>query len=124
MVLYRPFLFFIAKRKTDVDFDFRGFACASACIKAAMQVVWLDEMLEAEGLLTGPAWFLYFTTFVAVVSSIMFVVSNKDDPTAQEYFSAAQRGYRILEKSGATNQTAKNYADSLKVRPRSGVPRK
>lgn len=80
-----------------------------------MQVIWLVEALEDRNLLTGPSWFLFFTLFVAVVSSTMFVISNKEDPTAQEYFLAAQRGYKILQKFAGTNRMAYNFAESLKV---------
>ena len=115
MVLYRPFLHHIGRRKTDSKFDYRAFACASACVKAARQVIWLTEALNDAGLLRGPLWLLFFTLFMAVVSSIMFVITNKEDPTAGEYYAAAQRGFKILEKFASSNQMARNYTDSLRV---------
>jgi hypothetical protein len=115
MVLYRPFLHHIAKRKTDKDFDIRAFACASACIQAANQVVWLDEALDSKGFLRGSYWFIFFTTFISVICLLMFVLSNKNDPTAQESLSAAVRGYRIFIKFAKSNSTARNFAESLKV---------
>jgi hypothetical protein len=115
MVLYRPFLHHIGRRNTDADFDYRAFACASACVKAAMQVIWLSEALNEAHLLNGPVWLLFFTLFMAVISSIMFVITNKDDPSAAEYYSAAQRGFTILEKFAASNQMARNYTESLRV---------
>jgi hypothetical protein len=116
MVLYRPFLHHIAKRKTDPDFDIRAFACASACIQAAQQVVILDEALDSKGLLNGSYWFILYTTFIAVISLLMFVLSNKTDPTAQESLSAAVRGYRIFIKIAKSTVTARNFVESLKVR--------
>jgi len=117
MVLYRPFLHHITKKKTDRDFDIRAFACASACIQASMQVVWLDEALDSKGLLHGYYWPILYTTFVSVICLLMFVLSNKSDPTAQESLSAAVRGYRILVKFAKTNQSVRNFAESLKVIP-------
>lgn len=119
MVLYRPFLHHIAKRKTDKDFDIRAFACASACIQAANQVVWLDEALDSKGLLRGSYWFIFFTTFISVICLLMFVLSNKNDPTAQESLSAAVRGYRIFIKLAKSNPTARNFVESLKVKSNS-----
>lgn len=115
MVLYRPFLHHIGRRNTEPNFDFRAFACASACVKAAMQAIWLVEALNDAHLLNGPVWLLFFTLFMAVVSSIMFVITNKDDPSAAEYYAAAQRGFTILEKFAPSNQMARNYTESLRV---------
>lgn len=114
MVLYRPFLHHIGRRNTDGNFDFRAFACASACVKAAMQAIWLAQALDDAHLLNGPVWLLFFTLFMAVVSSIMFVITNKDDPSAGEYYAAAQRGFTILEKFAPTNPMARNYTESLR----------
>ena len=116
MVLYRPFLHHIAKRKTDSDFDVRAFECASTCIKAAQQVVGLNEALDSRGLLHRSYWFILYITFIAVMSLLMFVLSNKTDPTAQESLSAAVRGYRIFIKFAKSTVTARNFAEFLKVR--------
>jgi hypothetical protein len=115
MVLYRPFLHHIARRNSDTNFDYRAFACASACIKAAMQVIWLVEAMDEASLLNGPSWLLFFTLFMAVVSSTMFVITNKEDPSSQEYYSAAQRGFRVLERFSNSNLMARNYTESLRV---------
>lgn len=40
MALYRPFLHHLVRDKRSPDFSLRGFACASACVRAAMQAVW------------------------------------------------------------------------------------
>lgn len=116
MVLYRPFLHHITKRKTDPDFDMRAFAYASACVEAAQQVIWLNEALDSKGLLHGSYWFILYTTFIAVLSLLMFVLSNKTDPTAQECLSAAVRGYLIFIKFVNTTVTAGKFLESLKVR--------
>ena len=80
-----------------------------------MQAIWLAQALDDAHLLNGPVWLLFFTLFMAVVSSIMFVITNKDDPSAGEYYAAAQRGFTILEKFAPTNPMARNYTESLRV---------
>jgi hypothetical protein len=115
MVLYRPFIHHIAKRKTDHDFDNRAFACASACINAALQVVRLDEALEAQGVLLGSRWLLLFTTFLAVVCLLMFTLSNMDDPFAEECLLVASKGFDIISRFAAVNNSAKVYVDCLGV---------
>jgi hypothetical protein len=115
MVLYRPFIHHIAKRKTDADFDNRAFACASACINAALQVVWLDEALEAQGILLGSRWLVLFTTFLAVVCLLMFVLSDMNDPMAEECLSVALRGFNIISRFAGLHNGAKVYVDCLGV---------
>jgi hypothetical protein len=114
MVLYRPFIHHIAKRKTDADFDNRAFACASACINAALQVIWLDEALEAQGIL-GSRWLLLYTTFLAVVCLLMFVLSDMNDPMADECLSVALRGFNIISKFAGSHNDAKFYVECLGV---------
>lgn len=80
-----------------------------------MQVIWLTEALNDAHLLNGPIWLLFFTLFMAVVSNIMFVITNKDDPSAGEYYAAAQRGFSILEKFAGNSPMARNYTASLRV---------
>jgi hypothetical protein len=115
MVLYRPFIHHIAKRKSDADFDGRAFACASACINAALQVVWLDETLEAQGILLGSRWLILFSTFLAVVCLLMFVLSNIEDPSAEKYLSVVSRGFDIISRFAQSNNSAKVYVDCLAV---------
>jgi hypothetical protein len=115
MVLYRPFLHHIAKRKTDADFDFRAFACASSCIHAALQVVRLDEALEAQGIILGSRWLLLFSTFLAVICLLMFVLSNMEDPLAAECWSVASRGFNIFSRFANSNNSAKLYVECLGV---------
>jgi hypothetical protein len=115
MVLYRPFIHHIAKSTTDADFDNRAFACASACINAALQVVWLDEALEAKGILLGSRWLLLFTTFLAVVCLLMFVLSNMDDGLAEERLLVASKGFDIISRFAASNNSARVYVDCLGV---------
>jgi hypothetical protein len=115
MVLYRPFIHHIAKRRTDPDFDTRAFACASACINAALQVVWLIEALEVQGVLLGSRWLLLFTTFLAVVCLLMFVLSNMEDPLAGECLSVASRGFNIISRFATSHNNARIYVDCLGV---------
>jgi hypothetical protein len=115
MVLYRPFIHHIAKKKSDVDFDVRAFACASSCINAALQVVWLDDALEAQGILLGSRWLILFSTFLAVVCLLMFVLSNAEDPMADKCLYFVSRGFDIISRFAQSNNSAKIYVDCLAV---------
>lgn len=96
MVLYRPFILHVIRKTPQDPPEMRSFACASACIKAAMQIVWLVEGLESRGLLISAYWFTVYFTFFAVMALCMFIISNPDDPTVDDALRAAEKGRRIL----------------------------
>lgn len=69
MVLYRPFLHHALKNmRSSSKISIKAYACGSACINAAMQVVWLAETLETHNLFNEAHW---FTTLI-----ISFTVSQ------------------------------------------------
>ncbi|KAF4611356.1 hypothetical protein G7Y89_g15657 [Cudoniella acicularis] len=66
MVLYTPFVHHIARIRTQSKEDvpeMRSFACASACIKAAMQIVWIVAELDNRGLQVGGAYYWFMSLF-------------------------------------------------------------
>ena len=92
MVLYRPFLHHVIRRPSDSPRDMRSYACASACIKAAKQVIELLKEMYIQDFLNGPDWFFTYITYFAVMSLVTFVFNNRDDASAQAYIAVAESG--------------------------------
>ncbi|KUJ06794.1 uncharacterized protein LY89DRAFT_397515 [Mollisia scopiformis] len=113
MVLYRPFILHVIRTSPSDPPDMRSFACASSCIKAAMQIVWLIEGLEHRGLLISEYWFTVYITFFAVMALCMFIISNPDDPTFDDALSTAEKGRRILIKLASESVPAEKCVASL-----------
>ncbi|KAF8861656.1 hypothetical protein BDZ45DRAFT_250787 [Acephala macrosclerotiorum] len=113
MVLYRPFIIHVIRTAPSDPPEMRSFACASACIKAAMQIVWLVEELETRGLLISAYWFTVYITFFAVMALCMFIISNPDDPTVDDALRAAEKGRGILTRLAGESVPAEKCVASL-----------
>ncbi len=115
MVLYRPFIHHIIRAESKDVPEMRSFACASACIKAAMQIVWIVGELSNRGLLVGAYWFTVYITFFAVMALCMFIIGNPDDPTVEETATVVDKGRRILTGLAQENVSAGRCLVSLAV---------
>ena len=116
MVLYRPFLHHINRMNPTITADLRSFACASACVKAAMQVIWLVEQLDNQGLLTGSYWLTVYMTFFASIILVMFALGNTRDPTVMDSLNAAAKGQIILRRLSCNSHVAAGCATKIQVR--------
>lgn len=91
-------------------------ACATACVKAAKQVVSLFQELQELDSLLGPYWFSIYTTFSAVLCLIVFILGNGDHPSTQDFLEAAENGRLVLNNLSARSIVAERCAASLSVR--------
>lgn len=80
-----------------------------------MQVIWIVDHMDKEGLLIGAYWFTVYITFFAVMSLCMFNLGNQNDPTAAETMSAAVKGREILARLSGENDSAKRSIAGLGV---------
>lgn len=120
MVLYRPFLHHAAKSLRPYrKIRYRAYACGSACVKAAMQVVWLAEALESRGLYNEANWFVALTTTFAATVLMLFALSNDGDETIQEETAAAERIKNLLARHAEKSTSAKRSSAFLQVSCRS-----
>ncbi len=115
MILYRPFIHHIVRTKREGLLELRSFACASACVKAAMQVVWLVDEMDSRGLLNGAYWFTVYMTFFAVMSLCMLILGNVEDPTVDDTMKAASRGRDILVQMALQSTNAERCLTVLEV---------
>ena len=104
MVLYRPFLHHALKQlRSNSHISLKAYACGSACIKAAMQVVWLAETLESYNLFNEAHWFCTLIISFTAACLVLFVMSNEGDPTLQETEDAVRRIKGLCHRHSAQN---------------------
>ena len=115
MILYRPFLHHVMNCPSDQPANPKSYACASACVKAAKQVVRLLGDMNDHGLLSGAYWFTVFTTFLAIMSLIMYIINNPSDPQREHTLRLAESGRQILVDLSVRSLTADRCATFLKV---------
>ena len=117
MVLYRPFLHHALKNmRSTTRISIKAYACGSACIKAAMQVVWLAEALESSaGLFNEAHWFTTLIISFTAACLALFVMSNEGDPTLRETEDAARRMKRLCARHSAHNASMLRCYQFLEV---------
>ena len=116
MVLYKPFLHHALKdvQRTG-SLSLKAYACGSACIKAAMQVVWLAERLEDCGLFNEAHWFMTLILAFTSLCLALFVMCNRSDPTLGETFDAIRRIREICSRYADRNASLQRCSKFLGV---------
>lgn len=113
VTLYRPFLHHVARDKHHPQFNYKGYAFGSACIKACTQVVWLIDAIDRHGYLHEAQWFNTYHLALAASSLMLFVLATKDGPTVQESRTAALKARELLGKQARKNIAARRCYESL-----------
>ena len=115
MFLYRPFLHYVSKSKRHVVNDKRSYACAAACVSVSRNVIHITTEMSARGLLIGAYWFVMYTTMLAIISLVFFVLENPDSTTCQELLKDAVRGKDVLASLARRSMAADRCTQTLAV---------
>jgi hypothetical protein len=71
-----------------------------------MQIIWLVEEMDIQGVFHPSDWFLCYMTFFAVMSLCMFILGNANDMIVGDAIAAAEKGRKLLDKLASENQCA------------------
>lgn len=115
VVLYRPFLHYLARNGQDPKFNIRGYECASTCVRAAMQAIWIIEAINTNSLLHEGYWLYMYLLGVAASILIFFVSSSVQKATLEESSASAIKARNLLKLLAKYNLSAKRCHDSLSV---------
>lgn len=113
IILYRPFLHHLSRDRSDPAFNIRGFEYGSACVRAAMQAVWLIEAFKRNKNLHEGYWLNMYILGFAVVVLTYFVTSCTPRTTVEESTNAAWKARDMLALLGKYNFSARKCYDSL-----------
>ncbi len=115
MMMYRPFIHYVAQVRQNVKGDKRSFACAAACVSVARNIVHITSEMKRRGLLIGAYWFVMYTTFFAIVSLVYFVLENPNSPTGKDILRDAMEGKDTLASLAKRSMAADRCTMSLTV---------
>lgn len=115
IVLYRPFLHHVARDAQDPKFDFRGYEYGSACVRSAMQAVWLAEVLKTNSMQHEAYYLLMYTLGYSANILAFFVTSSSQRATVTESTVAAWKARDMLAELGKHSLSARRYTASLNV---------
>ncbi|KAL8995339.1 MAG: hypothetical protein Q9169_004914 [Polycauliona sp. 2 TL-2023] len=113
MVLYRPFLHYASQSTQARSLDKRSYACAAACISVARNLVHITSEMKRNGLLTGAYWFAMYTTFLAVLSLVFYVIENPHNSASQEILRDAHEGKDTLASLAKSSMAADRSSQYL-----------
>jgi hypothetical protein len=115
MMLYRPFLHCVSQGCEAKGVDKRSFACAAACVSVARNIVHITTEMKRKGLLVGAYWFVMYTTYLAILALIFFVLENPASPTANDILKDAMEGKDTLAGLAKRSMAADRCSQSLAV---------
>jgi hypothetical protein len=115
MMLYRPFLHYVSQCCEAKNVDRRSFACAAACVSVARNIVHITTEMKKKGLLVGAYWFVMYTTYLAILALVFFVLENPASPTGKDILKDAMEGRETLASLAKRSMAADRCSQSLTV---------
>ena len=115
MMLYRPFLHYVSQGCASKGVDKRSFACAAACVSVARNIVHITTEMKRKGLLVGAYWFVMYTTYLAILTLVFFVLENPSSPTGKDILKDAIEGRETLASLAKRSWAADRCSQSLAV---------
>lgn len=115
IILYRPFLHYLAKMRDEETTDKRQLKCILACIKVASSVISRSEqMLQKENLYPA-AWPAVYTIFLSVVCLIFFIATQRGTQAANQTQQKVETGIRLLASTSCHDTGADRCLEILQV---------
>ncbi|KAF2744844.1 hypothetical protein M011DRAFT_448672 [Sporormia fimetaria CBS 119925] len=115
LLLYRPFLHYVAQTYQSKPIDPRAFACASACVNVSRNIIHITVEMKRRRLLYGAYWFSMYTTFFAIISILYYVLENPDMTGSQELFREALDGKEVLAHFAKKSMAADRCTATLNL---------
>ena len=115
MMLYRPFLHYVANSHHGGRVDKRSYACAAACVSVSRNIVHITAEMKRRDLLIGSYWFTMYTTFFAILTLVFFVLENPNSSTSQDILKDAREGREILASLAKRSMAADRCTFTLAV---------
>ena len=115
IVLYRPFLHYLAKSKAESHPDKRQLRCALACVKISKRTIQRSVELQKQGYLAPASWNSVYTIFLSIVTLVFFLACQGDAKEAAGIKQVAEAGTRILCSCECQDTGSRRCLDVLKV---------
>ncbi|KAF4555672.1 Fungal specific transcription factor domain-containing protein 38 [Elsinoe fawcettii] len=115
VLLYRPFLHFVAADKRAQQTDQRAYACAASYINVSRNLIQLCDQMKKRGSINGALWFTVYLTFFSILSLVYFAAENPDNPTTQELMKDALNGKAILASAAKRTMSADRCTATLDI---------
>lgn len=115
ILLYRPFLHYLARMHGNNSPDHRQLRCASACVKISRETITRSDDMLRQGFLAPAAWQSVYTVFLAIVALIFYLATQKGEAEYDSVAEEAEAGIRVLASTSCQDIGSRRCLDVLKV---------
>ncbi|KAK3725855.1 Gypsy retrotransposon integrase-like protein 1 [Vermiconidia calcicola] len=115
VMLYRPFLHFVAMDKREKPVDQRAYACGASYVNVSRNIIHITTQMKQKGLLNGGFWFIMYTSFFAILSLVYFAAENPDNATTEAVMKDALEGKQVLALMAQRSMAADRCTATLSV---------
>lgn len=105
IVLYRPFLHYLAKPQEDQSVGERERSYATTCVTMAKKVVEISVEHQRKGLLCPASWPSVYTVFISVVCLVFAYATRGDGSEDNRIRKDIEDGIRLLASTACTTDT-------------------
>ena len=113
VMLYKPFLHYVAMDKRANPVDQRAYACAASYVNVSRNIIHIVTQMKQNGLLNGAFWFIMYTSFFAILSLVYFAAENPDNATTQAVIKDALEGRQVLASLARRSMAADRCTATL-----------
>ena len=115
IILYRPFLHYLARTNSDKPLDSRQLRCAASCIKIARVTISRSQQMLRQGFLVPAAWPSVNTIFFSIVTLLFFLATQHGDREYGTIQQETELGIRVLAATSCQAIGSRRYMEILKV---------
>ena len=115
IVLYRPFLHYLANISQGTAATKQQSQRALICIKIASVVIARSEAMQAQGLLSSASWTSIYTLFLAIVCLTFLIATQRGTKSPIEAWRRAESGIRLLASTSCPDMGSSQCLGVLKV---------
>ncbi|KAK5021072.1 Gypsy retrotransposon integrase-like protein 1 [Exophiala sideris] len=114
IILYRPFLHYLAKSSDCLPAAQKASQRALACVKIASAAITRSEAIHQLGLLRPASWTSIYTTFLSVVCLVFLIATREGTHNPAEAWRKAVSGIRLLAATSCHETGSKQCLGILK----------
>ncbi|EXJ93433.1 hypothetical protein A1O1_01825 [Capronia coronata CBS 617.96] len=115
ILLYRPFLHYLARTKSDNPPDPRLLRCATACIKISRFTISRSDAMLKQGFLAPAAWQSVYTVFLSLVTLVFFLATQHGNKEYAAIQKDTECGIRILASTSCLDIGSRKCLEVLRI---------
>ncbi|EXJ91841.1 hypothetical protein A1O3_00391 [Capronia epimyces CBS 606.96] len=115
IILYRPFLHYLARSRGENPPDPRLLRCATSCIKISRFTISRSDAMLKQGFLAPAAWQSVYTVFLSLVTLVFFLATQHGNREYAAIQKDTECGIQILASTSCLDIGSRRCLDVLRI---------